>query len=428
MRSLPHAESMPIRAAAPAAVFLALTILLGAPALLLALDPGSSLARVWTVAQEGPADFPTIQQAIDAAHDGDEIRIFPGTYFESLFLQSKVITLTGVAGAAATIVDATGLGSGLRIPFTPNGQPVVRGLTFQNGIGTPLQAPLHVPLPRDGRYGGGILIDSAHPRIEDCVVSGNGGTDGGGVAIIGGWPTLRRCRIAGNAAGNGGGVSLLIDVGSTFEDCEIVDNASVTGGGFAGFRSGPRLLDCVVAGNSAVDGGAIHLTLPGETVCRVEGSRLVDNFAERGGAIFATGVSLRVDGATIAGNRADPGESPAISLEDGAALQMTATVVQAAGGGEVFSCAGVPPAYLDCAVLWPAEAVDPSCFTGDRVLVADPRFCDPGAGDYAPSSDSPLLPGHGPAGCGRIGALDAGCEEPTAVATVDWGRLRLLFR
>ena len=40
----------------------------------------ASFADTWTVDDDGKADFDNIQAAVDAASDGDEIIVMPGTY------------------------------------------------------------------------------------------------------------------------------------------------------------------------------------------------------------------------------------------------------------------------------------------------------------------------------------------------------------
>ena len=58
-----------------------------------------------------PADQPTIQQAIDAAVDGDVVvLVSPGTYNENIDFKGKAITVRSIAGPNATVFrgDQTG--------------------------------------------------------------------------------------------------------------------------------------------------------------------------------------------------------------------------------------------------------------------------------------------------------------------------------
>ena len=55
-----------------------------------------------------PADQPTIQAAIDAAAGGDTVLVAPGTYYEDINFNGKIITVTSEQGAAATVIDAGG--------------------------------------------------------------------------------------------------------------------------------------------------------------------------------------------------------------------------------------------------------------------------------------------------------------------------------
>ena len=48
--------------------------------LITGLTTGIASADIWTVDDDGPADFTTIQDAVNAASDGDEIHVHPGTY------------------------------------------------------------------------------------------------------------------------------------------------------------------------------------------------------------------------------------------------------------------------------------------------------------------------------------------------------------
>ncbi|MCR9218515.1 MAG: hypothetical protein NXI14_15110, partial [bacterium] len=89
-----------------------------------AMLPATSLADIIHV----PADFPTIQAAIDAALDGDEIVVGPGTYAPFELRTGIGLTITGSDGAAATVVDAGGASPVCSAPFGMNQPVVLRGL------------------------------------------------------------------------------------------------------------------------------------------------------------------------------------------------------------------------------------------------------------------------------------------------------------
>lgn len=75
-----------------------------------------------------PADFPTIQAAIDAAAPGDTVKVAPGTYTESVSLRAGVCLLG--SGARRTILDAGGETRTL-IDLTHAPGSVVAGFTLR---------------------------------------------------------------------------------------------------------------------------------------------------------------------------------------------------------------------------------------------------------------------------------------------------------
>ncbi|HXU81642.1 MAG TPA: NosD domain-containing protein [Polyangia bacterium] len=82
-----------------------------------------------------PAEYPTIQQAIDAAEPGDIVSVGPGTYHEHLVLRTGVrlvgagawrTTLDG-AGQAISLIDYTGARDALVSGFTLRGAGPAQG-------------------------------------------------------------------------------------------------------------------------------------------------------------------------------------------------------------------------------------------------------------------------------------------------------------
>ena len=68
---------------------------------------GLSQAAEYDVNQDGTGDFEAIQDAIDAAVDGDTITVHPGTYYENIHFGGKNITLTSLNPEDPDIVGTT---------------------------------------------------------------------------------------------------------------------------------------------------------------------------------------------------------------------------------------------------------------------------------------------------------------------------------
>jgi parallel beta-helix repeat protein len=71
------------------------------------IDDFSITIRAWTVDDDGPADFSSIQEAIDAASPGDIIFVHNGAYYEHVVV-NKSISLVG-ENKSDTIIDGSGI-------------------------------------------------------------------------------------------------------------------------------------------------------------------------------------------------------------------------------------------------------------------------------------------------------------------------------
>ena len=67
-------------------------------------------ARIITVDDDGPADFNSIQTAIDSASNEDIIIVQPGLYDEDIYFLGKNITLTSTNPTNPNVVAATIIG------------------------------------------------------------------------------------------------------------------------------------------------------------------------------------------------------------------------------------------------------------------------------------------------------------------------------
>lgn len=164
-----------------------------------------------------PQQFITIQEAINAAADGDRVLVSAGTYHEQVNLSGKGIHLIGVDGAAATAID----GDHIRTVIIGIGEPstcLVKGLTIQRGFTNGL--------------GGGVTIAQSSAVFEDCVFKDNragSGTLWGAAAWRSeyGAPQVRRCLFMRNESQiSTSGIYHYLGGSISISDCLFVDNGS----------------------------------------------------------------------------------------------------------------------------------------------------------------------------------------------------------
>lgn len=112
-----------------------------------------------------PANYPTLQAAIDAAApSGDEIVIGPGVYRESALVEQKQLVLTGEPGAILQAWPDLNASETKGLLTVGMGSDVaVRGLKFDGAR----QAQVH---PNNGL--GGLIFSGGSGRAEHCVFEG----------------------------------------------------------------------------------------------------------------------------------------------------------------------------------------------------------------------------------------------------------------
>ncbi len=139
-----------------------------------------------------PVPFLTIQAAIDAAVDGDEVVVADGTYTgpgnRDIDFGGKAITVRSENGPGACTIDINANDADPHRAFHfhsgETAESVLEGFTIQNGF---------------MNRGGAVLCESSSPLLQSCLfqqnsVSGAVAEDGGGaVYTLGSSPTFIDC-------------------------------------------------------------------------------------------------------------------------------------------------------------------------------------------------------------------------------------------
>ena len=185
-----------------------------------------------------PADQPTIQQAINAANNGDLILVSPGTYFEHIDYQGKAITIKSVVGPSQTTIDGSNNGTVVKFQTHETLQSVLTGFTIQHGRGS---------------SGGGIYILTASPTITQNIFRDN-------FHFVGGFGSA----IAGNVS------SPVIEQNAFFANA--CDNDTQLGAGVVCFinSSSPLVINNVFRGNAccAINMGANQPVVANNTIAQ----------------------------------------------------------------------------------------------------------------------------------------------------------------
>jgi len=153
-------------------------------------------AQTITLNSDGSGDYPTIQQAIDAAKNGDTIILADGIYTgpgnREIDFKGKAVTLRGANGPADCIIDCQNAGRAFHFHTGENPDSVVEGVTIRNGY------------VADGYNGGAIYCQEAAPTIKNCIFTGNTADAGGAIYSSSGDLQVANCTFAGNSAVVGG--------------------------------------------------------------------------------------------------------------------------------------------------------------------------------------------------------------------------------
>jgi hypothetical protein len=270
----------------------------------------------WPTIINIPADYPTIQQGIDASADGDTVLVQPGTYVENInfnghnIMLGSLFLMTGdTSYIVQTVIDGDSAGSVVTFENLENNAAVICGYTIQNGF---------------ARFGGGFYCRDSSPKILSNIITDNIASDSLGMNGIGGGIFCWDCpeplienniiieNLAGSdSAGRAGGICFYGPSNGIFRGNLVFRNATSrdnspytqasTGGGIQCISSDPSIIDNVITENESREcGGGILLWNSSATVI---GNLIKENIVDLdGGGIGVVGGVPTIEENTIINN------------------------------------------------------------------------------------------------------------------------------
>jgi len=194
-----------------------------------------------------PADYPTIQEGINAAEEGDTVLVQPGTYYENIRIYiditvaSLFLTTEDPSYITQTVIDGGQQDHVVYFGNSADENTLLCGFTISNGnssqgggihchwsnpilknlVITENTATWQGGLPQHS-YGGGIYCDRADPTLINVNIQNNSAITGGGIyCSYQSNPTLKNVKIAyNNADKSGGGIYFANDTYATFDTTE----------------------------------------------------------------------------------------------------------------------------------------------------------------------------------------------------------------
>ncbi len=228
------------------------------------IDPPLYSGPVWHISTTGSDvegngselyPFATIQYGINISSNTDTVLVQPGTYYENINFNGKLIavgslflTTQDISYISTTIID--GNNSGCVVTFS-NGEDattVLCGFIITSGDGNAAGFP---------NRGGGIYCDNSSPKLENIIISDNSADYGGGIYFKYSNSDLEYIIISNNTAIASGGGILCENSSPGLQNVTITDNSAAyeSGGGVFCDNSNPDFENVTISNNTAANNG-----------------------------------------------------------------------------------------------------------------------------------------------------------------------------
>jgi predicted outer membrane repeat protein len=285
-------------------------------------------AEIIVVEPDGSGDQPTIQAAIDAAYEGDEVVLSIGTYTgygnRDIDPNGKAVTIRSTNPndpniVAATIINCNGSSAERhRAFYFHNGEDantILNGLTITNGytgVGGGIYCGYSSPAitnctfsGNSVRYSGGAMYNHySEPIITNCTFTGNSTERGGAMYNYNSNPAITNCVFTYNSALSSGAI-FNESSSPVITNCSFTGNLAFEGGAMSNAGSHPVITNCTFSDNSAEWGGGAMYIYYGSTT--VSNCTFTGNSAQYGGAMYSLYGSTIVSNCTFTGNSAQYG-------------------------------------------------------------------------------------------------------------------------
>ena len=266
-----------------------------------------------------PSQYASIQDAIDASQDGDEVIVAPGVYQESIDIGDRSVSLQSSDGPESTFLEPAGSTEYIVLVGDMN-TPVVRiqGFTLRNHYAS---------------YMGALAVYDSTLEVLDCTFT-NCQNFYGGPAI----------RIATYFDGPS---EITID-NCSFDNNQGLSSTDSLGGAINGTLGPGCTLDirqCTFTDNTAAMGGHIAIIRAddGDEVVTLEECLLENGHAsDQGGAMFLTAFSNGASNAVsmvnceLRDNQADGLYTASVHLESGVELALDACELSGSNAGGLW--------------------------------------------------------------------------------------------